>query len=94
MSTKTASSQGPALILALGLSLATLLGVASLARADLAANSAPKTVVQTANVPGTPQNREAPKNFVCHAGPGGWCDLRDWGGMDHWKVTSPSPVLN
>jgi hypothetical protein len=25
------------------------------------------------------QQSSAPNEFVCHAKPGNWCDLRDWG---------------
>jgi hypothetical protein len=82
MSAKTIQSQGAGLILALGLGLATILGVASLARAEFKASPA-TTVAQMTD-----------DNFVCHAHPGGWCDLRDWSGMNHWSENSPGSPSN
>ncbi len=32
-------------------------------------------------LPSLPNN-----SFVCHAQPGGWCDLRDWRGFDRTTV--------
>ena len=32
-------------------------------------------------LPSLPNN-----SFVCHAQPGGWCDLRDWRGLDQTKI--------
>ena len=58
------------LMLALGLSLATIIGCATLARAESDAA----------------RGAAAPTGFVCHASPGDWCDLRDWSGMDHWTT--------
>jgi hypothetical protein len=83
MSAKTIQSQGAGLILALGLGLATILGVASLARAQLNASQAPTAAAQMID-----------NNFVCHAHPGGWCDLRDWRGMDNWTANSPASLSN
>jgi len=82
MSAKTIQSQGAGLILALGLGLATILGVASLARAEFNASPAPTAAAQIDN------------NFVCHAHPGGWCDLRDWRCMDNWTANSPTSLSN
>ncbi len=62
------------LMLALGLSLAAIIGCATLARAE-------SDVARGAAV-----TAAAPTGFVCHASPGDWCDLRDWSGMDHWTT--------
>lgn len=88
MSAKTIPSQWPGLALALGLGLATIIGVASLARADSVSSPAPQTAAQTASTP------ETPPNFVCRAQPGGWCDLRDWSGMDRWTTAPPASLSN
>ncbi len=49
MSAKTVPSPWPGLALALGLGLATILGIASLARADLVSGAVPASAAQTAN---------------------------------------------
>jgi L,D-peptidoglycan transpeptidase YkuD (ErfK/YbiS/YcfS/YnhG family) len=82
MSAKTIQSQGAGLVLALGLGLATMLGVAGLARAEFNASQVPVAAQMIDN------------NFVCHAHPGGWCDLRDWRGMDNWAEKSPASLSN
>ena len=72
MSAKAIRLPSPSLGLALGLSLATIIGCVTLARAESHAA----------------QNTTAPAGFVCQAAPGGWCDLRDWSGMDRWAATT------
>jgi hypothetical protein len=44
-----------------------------------AAPPAPQNQPSVAAIPAAPS--PAPANFVCHAQPGGWCDLRDWNGF-------------
>lgn len=88
MRARAIRSPWPSIALALGLGLGIVIGAASLARADLAAGQAQPPAAQTA---GTPQ---AAKDFVCHAQPGGWCDLRDWSRMDRWPVTLQSQLPN
>jgi hypothetical protein len=45
------------------------------------------------NSPVPPQTAQsslspAPDAFVCHAKPGGWCDLRDWRGFGQAPATN------
>jgi hypothetical protein len=46
--------------------------------------------------PGKASNRPAiaynAPDFICHAPPGAWCDLRDWSGLD--RVPSRPGVSN
>ncbi len=66
------SSMWRAYALAFGLSLAIVGMGAGLAHAQSTEPAGPTQVAQGLLAP-------APDNsFVCHAQPGGWCDLRDW----------------
>ena len=78
MNAKSLSPGWQDLALALGLGLGLIIAAAGVVRADTTGQ--PQTV--TGQVASAPQ---IPANFVCHAQPGGWCDLRDWSGMDHWS---------
>lgn len=88
MRTRAIQSPWPSIALALGLGLGVVISAASLARADLAATQTQPPVVQTVGQP------QASTGFVCHAQPGGWCDLRDWSGMDRWPITLQSQLPN
>jgi hypothetical protein len=73
MRAKAVPFSPPGFALALGLGLATIIGLATLAKA--AESSSPQAKETTAGV-----------GFVCQAAKGDWCDLRDWSGMDHWSA--------
>ena len=88
MRAKAIQSPWPSIALAMGLILGAVISTASLARADVTSGQAQPPAVQTA---GTPQ---ADNDFICHAQPGGWCDLRDWSGMDRWPITLQSQLPN
>ena len=88
MRAKVVQSPWPSIALALGLALGAVITATTLARADGVGGPAQLPAVQTA---GTPQ---ADNDFICHAQPGGWCDLRDWNGMDHWSITLESQLPN
>lgn len=74
------SSIWRAYALAFGLGLAIAGMGASLAHAQPAASAAPTQMARTQiardPLPPLPDNA-----FICHARPGGWCDLRDWRGF-------------
>ena len=78
MNAKALSWRWQDLALALGLGLGLIIGAAGVVRADNAGQPQPVTG-QVASAP------QIPTGFVCDAQPGGWCDLRDWSGMDHWS---------
>jgi hypothetical protein len=81
MRTATAvSSIWRAYALAFGLGLAILGMGAGLAHAQSSETAAPSQIVSTQITQGllSPLPNNA---FVCHAKPGGWCDLRDWRGV-------------
>ena len=88
MRARTIQSPWPSLALALGLGLGAIISVANLARADIATGQAQPPAVQTAGT------QHVASDFVCQAQPGGWCDLRDWSGMDRWPVTLQSQLPN
>ena len=73
MSARAIPSRSPAHMLALGLGLATIIAFAVSAKAA---------------EPSQPEKAGAAVGFVCQAAKGGWCDLRDWSGMDRWPVPS------
>ncbi|HWE73146.1 MAG TPA: hypothetical protein VG328_08310 [Stellaceae bacterium] len=73
--TTAVSSVGRAYALAFGLGLAILGMGVGLAHAEGDSPAAPQQIAQGLVSP-TPDNA-----FVCHAQPGGWCDLRDWRGF-------------
>jgi hypothetical protein len=79
--TAAVSSVSRAYALAFGLGLAILGMSVSLAHGEPiersgSAQIAPTQIAQGL-LPPVPNN-----SFVCHAQPGGWCDLRDWRGFD------------
>ena len=59
--------------LAAGLGLATIIGLATMVRAETASAPAPSVA-----------------GYTCEAPKGGWCDLRDWSGMDRWGAPAAS----
>ena len=71
------SSVSRAYALAFGLGLAFLGMGVGLAHGQSAGTSSPAQIAQ-------PQ--AADSSFVCHAKPGGWCDLRDWRGFGQATV--------
>ena len=63
MRARTLQYSWPAIAAALGLAFGAAISAVSVAWADEASRQAPQSAVE---------------EFVCHAQPGGWCDLRDW----------------
>jgi len=88
MNAKATPSPWPAIALALGLALGAVISTATLARADGAAVPVQPAAMQTAGA------QQPGSGFVCHAQAGGWCDLRDWSGMDRWPITLQSQLPN
>jgi len=88
MRAKAIQSPWPSIALALGLALGAVISATSLVRADVAARQAQPPAVQTAGT------QQAATGFVCHAQSGGWCDLRDWSGMDRGPATLQSQLPN
>jgi len=80
MRAKAIQPRWPAIALTLGLALGALIS-ATQVRAE-SADAQTAATSQTAT------------NFVCQAQPGGWCDLRDWSGMDRWPTTLQSQLPN
>ncbi len=85
MNARAIESPWPSLVFALGLGFGAVVGTASLARSEPVA-SPERPAAETA-----PATKKA-TDFVCEARPGGWCDLRDWSGMDRWPVTLQSQL--
>ena len=77
--TTAVSSVWRAYALAFGLGLAFLGMGVGLAHAQSTGTSSPTQIVQ----PQIAKDSLSPRDnsFVCHAKPGGWCDLRDWRGF-------------
>lgn len=75
--TTAVSTVWRAYALAFGLGLAFLGMGVGLAHSQSAGASSATHIVQ----PQVPDN-----SFVCHAQPGGWCDLRDWRGFGQAAV--------
>ena len=73
------SSVWRAYALAFGLGLAIAGMGAGLAHSQPAAPSAPSQIASTQIAEGLPPPPD--NSVVCHARPGGWCDLRDWRGF-------------
>ena len=88
MRPKAIQSPWPSIALAVGLALGAVISAATLARADGVEGPAQQPAVQTADT------LQAGTGFVCHAQPGGWCDLRDWSGMDRGPATLQSQLPN
>jgi hypothetical protein len=77
--TTAVSSVGRAYALAFGLGVAILGMGAGLAHAQptqIASTQIAPIQIARGLLPPLPGN-----SFVCHAQPGGWCDLRDWRGF-------------
>jgi hypothetical protein len=83
--TTAVSSVWRAYALAFGLGLAILGMGVGLAHAQSTETSGPTQIAPTqiaqGLLPPLPDN-----SFVCHARPGGWCDLRDWSGFGQATV--------
>jgi hypothetical protein len=79
--TAAVSSVWRAYAVAFGLGLAIVAMGAGLAHAQSSGTAAPTQIAATqiaqGLLPPLPNN-----SFICHARPGGWCDLRDWRGFD------------
>jgi hypothetical protein len=88
MRAKSIQSSWPSIALALGLALGAVISATTLARADVASGQVQPPTVRTAD------NQQAGTDFVCHAQPGGWCDLRDWSGIDRGPATLQSQLPN
>jgi hypothetical protein len=81
--TTAASSVWRAYAIAFGLGLAIAGMGAGLAHAaDGNEAAAPQIQIAQGLLPVAPNNA-----FVCHAQPGGWCDLRDWTPAVHNPIT-------
>jgi hypothetical protein len=78
------SSVWRAYALAFGLGLAFLGMGVGLAHAQSTGTSGPTQIVQPQAAQGSLPPSD--NSFVCHAKPGGWCDLRDWRGFGQTTV--------
>ena len=78
--------------LAFALGLAILAMGVGLAHADSRPPAAPQQVatqqIAQGLLPSPPND-----SFVCHARPGGWCDLRDWRGFGQATMSTQSAQL-
>lgn len=86
MPAKPASSPWPRIALALSFTVAAAIAVASLAHAEAAGPQRAEAQVAAAPAANT--------GFRCDAQPGGWCDLRDWSGMDRAPIAVHAPTAH
>jgi hypothetical protein len=85
MPAKYAPSPWPLIVFALSFSPAAAIAVASLAHAEEGSQH-PQAQVAAAPAANT--------SFHCDAQPGGWCDLRDWSGMDRAPTAAHAPAVH